>query len=80
MARPVVSMNNGGPAETIRDGVTGFLVPPEDPAALAERVVRLLRDPALRARMGEAGREHILANFTADQFAARFAQLIDHLL
>ena len=80
MARPVVSMNNGGPAETIRDGETGLLVPPEDPAALAERVVRLLRDPALRARMGEAGREHILANFTADQFAARFAQLIDHLL
>lgn len=80
MARPIVSMNNGGPAETILDGETGFLVPPEDPAALADRVVRLLRDPALRAQMGQAGRRHVLANFTADRFAARFAQLIGDLV
>lgn len=69
-----------GLAETILDGETGFLVPPEDPAALADRVVRLLRDPALRAQMGQAGRRHVLANFTADRFAARFAQLIDDLV
>ena len=61
MARPVVSMDNGGPAETVVDGETGFLVPPEDPDALADRVVRLLRDPALRQRMGAAGRERVLA-------------------
>jgi glycosyltransferase involved in cell wall biosynthesis len=80
MARPVVSMNNGGPAETILDGVTGYLVPPEDPDALAERVLTLLRDPALRARMGQAGRAHVLEHFTASAYAARIADLIDTLV
>ncbi len=80
MARPVVSMNNGGPAETIIDGVTGYLVPPEDPDALADRVLTLLRDPALRARMGQAGRAHVLENFTASAYAARISDLIDTLI
>ncbi|MGQ9887965.1 MAG: glycosyltransferase family 4 protein, partial [Aggregatilineales bacterium] len=44
--RPVVSTNRGGPAETVVDGATGYLVPPDDPGALAGRVITLLRDPA----------------------------------
>lgn len=77
MARPMVSMNNGGPAETVLDGVTGFLVPPEDPDALAERVVALLRDPALRARMGAAGRERVLAHYTAAGYAQQMAAVFE---
>lgn len=77
MARPVVSMNRGGPAETIADGETGYLVPPEDPAALASHVIDLLRDPAQRARMGEAGRARVLAQFSAERYAARMSDLLD---
>jgi glycosyltransferase involved in cell wall biosynthesis len=80
MARPVVSMNNGGPAETIVDGETGYLVPPEAPEALAERVIRLLDDPALRQRFGSAGQVRVLANFTAAGYAAQFAQLVESLV
>lgn len=80
LGRPVVSMNNGGPAETVIEGQTGYLVPPEAPAALAERVLMLLRDPALRARMGAAGRAHVLAHFTAAGYAAQFAQLVENLV
>lgn len=80
MERPIVSMNNGGPAETVLDGETGYLVPPEDPVALADRVVRLLRDPAQRARMGQAGRAHVLAHFTAARYAAQMDALIMSLL
>jgi glycosyltransferase involved in cell wall biosynthesis len=80
MARPVVSMNNGGPAETMVDGETGYLVPPEDPAALADRVVALLRDPAQRTRMGAAGRARILAHFTAAGYAQQVSQLIESLV
>lgn len=77
MARPVVSMDNGGPAETVIDGVTGFLVPPEDPDTLAERVVALLRDRALRARMGAAGRERVLAHYTAAGYAQQMAAVFE---
>lgn len=80
MARPVVSMDNGGPAETVVEGETGFLVPPEDPDALAERVVRLLRDPALRARMGAAGRERVLAHYTATGYAAQIAAVFERAI
>lgn len=79
MACPVVSMNNGGPAETVVDEVTGYLVPPEDPAALAERVLTLLRDPDLRRRMGNMGRIRILEHFTAAEYAAQFAQVVESL-
>ncbi len=79
-ARPVVSTNRGGPAETVLDGVTGFLVPPGDPAALAQRVLQLLRDPALRARMGAAGRAHVLRHFTAAASARTFERTLERLL
>ncbi|MBI5957622.1 MAG: glycosyltransferase family 4 protein [Chloroflexi bacterium] len=80
MTRPVVSMDNGGPAETVVDGETGYLVRPEDPDALADRVVRLLDDPALRLRLGTAGRARVMANYTAAGYAAQFAQLVENLL
>ncbi|MEL7673265.1 MAG: glycosyltransferase family 4 protein [Chloroflexota bacterium] len=80
MARPVVSMNNGGPAETVVEGQTGYLVPPDDPDALADRVVRLLRDPALRGRMGEAGRARVLARYTARGYAEQMAALFDEAI
>ena len=80
MARPVVSTNRGGPMETIVDGETGYLVPPEDPAALAERVLSLLRDPVLRTQMGQAGRTHAVAHLSAERYAAQMADLLDAAL
>ncbi len=79
-ARPVVSTNRGGPSETVLEGETGFLVPPGDAAALAERVLQLLRDPALRQRMGAAGREHVLRNFTAAAYARHFETTLKRVL
>ncbi len=80
MATPVVSMDNGGPAETLVEGETGYLVPPEDPDALAERVLALLRDSDLRARMGAAGRARVLERYTAAGYAAGFAALVESLI
>jgi glycosyltransferase involved in cell wall biosynthesis len=52
--------------ESVRDSVTGLLVPPQDPAALADAVIKLLDDPALRERLGRQGREIVEREFTTD--------------
>jgi glycosyltransferase involved in cell wall biosynthesis len=68
MARrvPVVASAVGGIPEVVTSGVDGLLVPPADPPALAEAVLRLLRDEALRRRMGEAGYATVRDRFSVD--------------
>ena len=56
---PVVASHVGGLPEVVRDGETGLLVPPEQPQALASALLKLIEDPQLRARMGQAGREWV---------------------
>ena len=53
---PIVAHNIGGVSEAVRDGVTGLLVTPERPAELAAAFEKLIHDPALRKRLGSAGR------------------------
>jgi glycosyltransferase involved in cell wall biosynthesis len=55
-ARPLVATRVGGIPELVTDGESGFLVPPRAPAQIAARLVQLLQDSALRARLGAAGR------------------------
>lgn len=69
--KAVVACRVGGVPEVVLDGETGLLVPPEDPHALAEAIVLLLRDDHLRERLGRAGRERYLALFTARAMADR---------
>jgi glycosyltransferase involved in cell wall biosynthesis len=62
---PVVATTGGALPEVVgRDGETGLLVPPNDPGALAGAIGRLLDDPDLRARLGDAGRQRVLHRFT----------------
>jgi colanic acid/amylovoran biosynthesis glycosyltransferase len=65
---PVVSTSIMGIPELVRDGETGALVPPGDADALADGLARLIDDPQERLRLGEAGREAVLAGF--DQLAS----------
>lgn len=64
MGLPVIATNFGGSLDQVVDGVTGFLVSPADPPALASKIELLARDPELRRRMGAAGRERIAENFS----------------
>ena len=57
---PVVATAVGGLSDTVVPGRTGLLVPPRDPAALADAVASLLADPILRAAFGRAGRRRAL--------------------
>ncbi len=58
---PVIAPAAGGPLDLVDNGMTGFLVPPGDGDALAAAVSRLAKNPALRARLGEAARRRVLA-------------------
>lgn len=76
---PLVSTEVGGVPDVVEDGLTGLLVPPRDPAALAGALTRLLGDEDLRARLAEdAGRR--LPDYTMQRAAERFAALYERLL
>lgn len=67
--RPVVASRIGGLAEAVETGVTGVLVPREDPAALATALGLLASDPAKRGRFGAAGRARVLARYSGAAMA-----------
>lgn len=67
MQRPLVATRLGAQSETVVDGVTGFLVPPNDAAALAHAIAQALAmTPEQRAAMGRAGRERVLRLYTVE--------------
>lgn len=66
-ARAVVGTRTGGIPEAVQDEATGLLVPPHDEAALADAIVRVLNDPALRARLAASGRQRAAEYFSVDR-------------
>ena len=76
----VVASRVGGIPEVVDGGVTGLLVPPDDPASLADALNLLLRDPGRARAMGLAGRERAVAEFSWDKVAARTAALYESLV
>jgi glycosyltransferase involved in cell wall biosynthesis len=73
---PVVATAVGGTPEAVVDGDTGWLVAPGDIEATTDRIARLLRDPAMRRRMGDAGRERAVAVFSVKSAATRLETLM----
>lgn len=78
--KPVVSTNKGGPAETVAQGETGYLLPPGDAAGLARHVMDLLRDPDLRQRLGGAGRARVEQHFSVRAMAAQYMGVVERVL
>ena len=79
MEKPAVATDVGGVCQSVRDGETGFLVPPHAPERLADSYRRLLNDPELGRKMGRRGREMALAEFGAEALADQTEQLYQHL-
>jgi glycosyltransferase involved in cell wall biosynthesis len=77
---PVVATCVGGNAEAVIDGVTGFIVPPEDPAALSTAIVRLLSDPLQAEAMGTAGKSRASDLFTTEAMMERIVATYKDLL
>jgi phosphatidyl-myo-inositol dimannoside synthase len=73
---PVVAGDSGGAPDAVVEGETGFVVPGRDLGTLADRLVTLLKDPALARKMGAAGREWVRSEWTWERQAARLSELM----
>jgi glycosyltransferase involved in cell wall biosynthesis len=79
-ALPVVATRVGGSPEAVEDGVTGFLVPPRNSAALARAIVRLLEDRNLASSFGQAGRRRVEREFSLTGMVRRTEEFYLRLL
>jgi glycosyltransferase involved in cell wall biosynthesis len=77
---PVIATDIAGNRDVVIDGVTGYLVPVGDRFEFARRTHWLLDDAALARRLGDAGRERMLTEFTVEQMVARYADLYRKLM
>ena len=78
--KPVVATPVGGTAELVVDGETGLLVPPGDPEALADALNRILTDPSLARRLGEAGLNRVGTAFAATAASAEILKIYETFL
>lgn len=77
---PVVATSVGGNPELVRHQTTGLLVPPRDPRAMGESIVRLLADPTLRANLGAAAHELVEQEFRIDLVSQQYESLYRELV
>jgi glycosyltransferase involved in cell wall biosynthesis len=78
--RPVVATRVGGVPDVVRDGEDGYLVDAGATDALAERLAQLAGDPALRERLGAAGRSRVLPRYAVDRLVEDIDRLYRSLL
>lgn len=78
--KPIVATRIAGTPEIVVDGITGILIPPGEPEALAEAILRLLRDADARQTMGNAGRDRVMAEFQVDRMVAQTEAFYQKLL
>ena len=77
---PVVATNVGGNSEAVEDGVTGFIVPIDDPVALSAAITQLISNPSQAKAMGEAGRNLVMEKFTTEAMMGKIAACYKNLL
>jgi glycosyltransferase involved in cell wall biosynthesis len=74
-SNPVVATAVNGVVEVVEDGKTGFLVPPADPARMADAVIKMLGSPENLKVMGKYGRERVATHFSVEQQISKFEEL-----
>jgi len=79
-SKPVVATTVGGIPEAVIDGKTGILVPPKNPEALANAIIKLLKNPKLREKMGKAGRKRVEKYFTIKKMVKEYEKVYDELI
>lgn len=76
-AKPVAATAHGGALEMVDDGITGVHIPVNQPEAAAGIIGRLIKDPSLRMKMGEAGRKKVLTNYSLEAFEHKMIKVLE---
>lgn len=79
-SRPVVVSRVGGMPEFVRDGIDGYIVPSDDPDALADRILRLLKDPELTRHLGRNARQRAVRDFHLDRMVSATLDVYEAVL
>jgi glycosyltransferase involved in cell wall biosynthesis len=79
VGKPVVATRVGSIPETVIDDQTGYLVDPTDEAGMADRIAKLLLDPARAQRFGAAGRRNVVKNWSVDRMVTGYEELLERL-
>ena len=77
---PVVTTFEGGIPDIVEENVTGFLIPPKDSIALADKLELLIKNPELRHRLGNAGRKKFECEFTVKKFEQRLERILQEVI
>jgi len=80
MGVPAIGTDSGGVPEIIADGATGLLVPPKDPRAIADAILRLYRDPGLRERLAPEARKFVQESYDPEQQYEAFERALQEAL
>ncbi len=75
---PLISTHEGGIADIIEDGVTGFLIPKKDPVQLAKKLELLINNTELRSQMGIDSGKRFKKEFTVEHFENRLTSILKH--
>ncbi len=79
MRLPVVISDVGGNREAVQDGVTGLVVPPRQPQALADALLRVLQNHSMAQQMGQYGHDRVVRQFSAQRMAAETMSIYDQI-
>jgi glycosyltransferase involved in cell wall biosynthesis len=77
---PIVATRVGAIPDVVKDGITGILIPPEDPDAIAKSIVRVLSDRKSACNMAQKGFERVRNNFSSEKMACKYIALYQELL
>ncbi len=77
---PIISTDQGAIAEYVIDGENGFIVEKRNPQQIAEKIIEMFEDTAMRRRMGEQNREHYLCNFTEEKMVEKMSRAFNGAL
>ena len=77
---PVIASDIGGLPEVIVDGETGYLIPPRNEAAIAEKIIKLIEEPGLRQNLGANGRKFVLDNYDWNLCAKKMEEVYESIL